>query len=63
MGTKWSEALLLSLGYAYEQARGPFPAAQLIPSIETSPAIAPTLEPQDLPAVTPPAATPQSPQR
>jgi amidase len=63
MGTKWSEALLLSLGYAYEQARGPFPAAQLIPSIETSPAIAPALEPQELPAVTPPAATPQSPQR
>jgi hypothetical protein len=54
--------LLLSLGYAYEQARGVFPVAQLIPSIETSPAIAPALEPQELP-VTPPAATPQSPQR
>jgi amidase len=62
MGPKWSEALLLSLGYAYEQARGVFPVAQLIPSIETSPAIAPALEPQELP-VTPPAATPQSPQR
>jgi amidase len=62
MGPKWSEALLLSLGYAYEQARGAFPVAQLIPSIETSPAIAPALEPQELP-VTPPAATPQSPQR
>jgi amidase len=26
IGPKWSEQLLLSLGYAYEQARGPFPA-------------------------------------
>ena len=29
MGPKWSEARLLSLGYAYEQARGPFPAPKL----------------------------------
>jgi amidase len=49
MGPKWSEALLLSLGYAYEQARGPFPAPQFFPSIEISPAIAPALEPQQLP--------------
>src|SRR4051794_22667654 len=45
MGPKWSESLLLSLGYAYEQARGPFPAAKLYRSIEESPDIAPHLEP------------------
>lgn len=55
LGPKWSEALLLSLGYAFEQARGPFPAPQLLPSIESSPLIAPALEPQRLTA---PAATP-----
>lgn len=55
LGPKWSEALLLSLGYAFEQARGPFPAPQLLPSIEVSPLIAPALEPQRLTA---PAATP-----
>ena len=50
MGPKWSEALLLSLGYAYEQARGAFPAPQFFPSIESSPGIAPALEPQELPS-------------
>ena len=45
IGPKWSEALLLSLGYAYEQARGPFPTAKLYRSIEESPEIAPALEP------------------
>ena len=45
IGAKWSEKQLLSLGYAYEQARGPFPAPQFYPSIEASPAIAPLLEP------------------
>ncbi len=55
LGPKWSESLLLNLGYAFEQARGPFPAAQLLPSIEVSPLIAPSLEPQRLNA---PAATP-----
>jgi amidase len=46
MGPKWSEALLLSLGYAYEQARGPFPTAQLYRSIEQDdPQVAPHLEP------------------
>jgi amidase len=46
MGPKWSEARLLSLGYAYEQARGPFPAAKLYPSIETAdPQVAPYMEP------------------
>jgi amidase len=45
MGPKWSEDLLLSLGYAYEQARGPFPTPKFYRSIEESPAIAPALEP------------------
>ncbi|MEO7504402.1 MAG: amidase [Sphingomicrobium sp.] len=45
IGPKWSEGLLLSLGYAYEQARGPFPGPRFLPSIETSPEIAPLLQP------------------
>jgi amidase len=45
MGPKWSEAELLSLGYAYEQARGPFPAPRFYRSIEESPEIAPLLQP------------------
>jgi len=50
MGPKWSEALLLSLGYAYEQARGPFPQPRFLPAIEASPEIGPALEPQELPS-------------
>jgi amidase len=46
IGPKWSEALLLSLGYAYEQARGPFPTPKFYRSIEERPDIAPLLEPQ-----------------
>jgi len=46
IGPKWSEATLLSLGFAYEQARGPFPTPKFYRSIEESPAIAPALEPQ-----------------
>ena len=46
IGPKWSESLLLSLGYAYEQARGPFPAPKFYRSIEESPDIAPLLKPQ-----------------
>ena len=46
IGPKWSEGLLLSLGYAYEQARGPFPAPKFYRSIEESPEIAPLLQPQ-----------------
>jgi amidase len=34
MGPKWSEAMLLDLGYAYEQARGPFPTPKFYRSIE-----------------------------
>ena len=45
IGPKWSEAMLLSLGFAYEQARGPFPEPKFYRSIEESPEIAPTLEP------------------
>ena len=46
MGAKWSEALLLSLGYAYEQARGPFPTPKLYRSIEQEdPQVAPYLQP------------------
>ena len=45
IGPKWSEALLLSLGYSYEQARGPFPAPKFYQSIEQSPQIAPYLKP------------------
>jgi len=45
IGPRWSEARLLSLGYAYEQARGPFPTPKFYPSIEASPEIAPHLLP------------------
>jgi amidase len=45
IGPKWSDALMLSLGYAYEQARGAFPAPKFYRSIEDSPAIAPHLKP------------------
>jgi amidase len=45
IGPKWSEQLLLNLGYAFEQARGPFPTPKLYRSIEESPEVAPLLEP------------------
>lgn len=45
MGPKWSEALLLNLGYAFEQARGPFPTAKFYHSIEEGPEVAPLLQP------------------
>jgi amidase len=45
IGPKWSEARLLSLGYAFEQARGPFPTPKFYRSIEDSPEIAPALLP------------------
>jgi amidase len=51
LGPKWSEQLLLDLGYAYEQARGPFPAPKFLPSIEEAPDIAPHLEPHHLPSL------------
>jgi len=46
IGPKWSESLLLNLGFAYEQARGPFPTPKLYRSIEESPQLAPLLLPQ-----------------
>jgi amidase len=46
IGPRWSESLLLNLGYAYEQARGPFPAPKFYRSIEESPEVAPLLQPQ-----------------
>ena len=46
IGPKWSEAMLLDLGYAYEQARGPFPTPKFYRSVEENPLIAPLLLPQ-----------------
>ena len=45
IGPKWSDALMLRLGYAYEQARGPLAPPRFLPSIEESPEIAPALQP------------------
>ena len=45
IGPKWSDALILNMGYAYEQARGPLQSPRFLPSIEHSPEIAPLLEP------------------
>ena len=45
IGPKWSDALILSLGHAYEQARGPLPPPRFLPSIEQAPDVAPLLEP------------------
>ena len=45
IGPKWSDALILSLGYAFERARGPLPPPRFLPAIEQSPEIAPLLEP------------------
>jgi len=45
IGGKWDDARILSLGFAYEQARGPLPGPSFWPSIEGSPFVAPLLEP------------------
>ncbi|QIK78810.1 amidase [Sphingomonas piscis] len=45
LGPKWSEAMLLSLGYAYEQTRGPLPGPRFLRFIEESPEVAPHLRP------------------
>ncbi|MDQ3077967.1 MAG: amidase [Pseudomonadota bacterium] len=45
IGPKWSDALMLRLGYAYEQARGPLPGPKFWRTIEESPEVAPLLEP------------------
>ena len=46
IGPRWSDALMLRLGYAYEQARGPLPTPRFLRSIEESPEIAPKLDRQ-----------------
>jgi amidase len=43
MGPKWSDAMILSLGYAYEQASQKRVEPRLLPSIEQAPEIAPYL--------------------
>lgn len=44
IGPKWSDGEILSLGFAYERARGPLPRPLFFRSIEDSPAIAPHLK-------------------
>jgi amidase len=46
IGPKWSDALILSLGYAYEQASMKRIEPRLLPSIEQAPEVAPYLQPQ-----------------
>ncbi|HEX5182443.1 MAG TPA: amidase [Allosphingosinicella sp.] len=45
IGPKWSDGMILSLGYAYEQASHKRADPHFYPSIEESPAIAPHLRP------------------
>jgi amidase len=45
IGGKWDDARILSLGFAYEQARGPLEGPKFWRSIEDSPEVAPLLEP------------------
>jgi amidase len=45
IGGKWDDARILSLGYAYEQARGPLEGPKFWRSIEDSPEVAPLLLP------------------
>lgn len=45
IGPKWSDALVLSLGYAYEQARGALPEPRFLASIEEAPEVKELLEP------------------
>jgi amidase len=46
IGGKWDDAKILSLGFAYEQARGLLPGPSFWRSIEDSPDVAPQLEPR-----------------
>jgi amidase len=46
IGTKWDDARILSLGYAYEQASHRRAAPKFYPTIEESPEIAPLLRRQ-----------------
>ena len=45
IGPKWSDALMLRLGYAFEQARGALPRPRFLRSIEEGPELAPHLLP------------------
>ena len=45
IGAKWSDALILSLGYAYEQASHRRFAPRFLASIEESDEVAPYLRP------------------
>ena len=45
IGPKWSDAQVLALGHAYEQARRPMPEPRFLQSIEEAPEVAPLLEP------------------
>ncbi len=45
IGGKWDDAKILSLGYAYEQARGPVAGPSFWRSIEESPEVARSLQP------------------
>jgi amidase len=45
IGPKWSDGMILSLGYAYEQASRKRVEPRFLPSIEESPEIAPHLRP------------------
>jgi amidase len=45
IGPKWSDALILSLGFAYEQASQKRIEPRFLPSIEQSPEVAPLLQP------------------
>jgi amidase len=46
IGPKWSDAMILGLGYAYEQASHKRIDPKFIPSVEESAAVAPLLKPQ-----------------
>lgn len=47
IGPAWSEARLLGLGHAYEQAAGPGAAPALLPSVTARPAVAKALRPAE----------------
>ncbi|HEY0627377.1 MAG TPA: amidase, partial [Allosphingosinicella sp.] len=46
IGPKWSDAFILSLGFAYEQASRKRIEPRFLRSVEESPTVAPLLEPQ-----------------
>jgi amidase len=45
IGPAWSEARLIGLAYAYEQARGPMPAPAMLRTIDERPEVAPLMGP------------------